>query len=542
MKRFTGIKASAGIAMGPVQQIQVKKNSQGRVVRDPARERVLFDAAVVLAKEELGGLQAKATGDDRNIFVFQQALLDDTTLVDEVYKYIDGGAGAAAAMERAAALFASTLEQVQDDYIRLRSTDVQDACRRVVDILDGRPRGKLRLDQPSILVAEQIMPSDILALGRGMILGIATSSGSVQSHAAIISRSMGIPAVVGLGREFLAASAGHQMLLDADAGVALVDPDQATCAQARMHMMELQEERDRLSGLRDMPNCTRDGTRFTLTANCSGPEDIQMSVESGAEGVGLLRSEFLVIDANTFPTEQEQYYFYTSCLAAADGRPVTVRTFDLGADKLAASMTDREINPALGMRGLRFCLHRREDFLVQLCALLRAGTRGPLKVMFPMISGLEDWKDAMACVEEAKERLRSRGQEFREDLVFGCMVEIPGAALMAKELAKAGCGFFSVGTNDLVQYTLAADRMDDRMNKYYRTESDAVFRLIDMVVEAGREYDIPVSVCGLAASDPMLARRLVLHGVRGLSMASQSLVPVKQELLNLDLDQDVDRS
>lgn len=535
MKQYCGIKASAGVALGPVFSLEQDNTSLGRVVKDPAKERELFEAAVVLAKEELRGLQDQASGEDKNIFLFQELLLDDKALLQEVYDYIAAGAGSAAAVERAASIFSNKLQNVDDEYIRLRSTDVLDACHRVVDILDGRPRDRLHLTKPCILVAEQVMPSDILSLGRGMILGIATGAGSVQSHAAIIARTMGIPAVVGLGRDFLASCKDCQLLLDADDGMVKLDPDEESCQQARLRVMQIQEENSRLQGLLDVPCLTRDGTRILLMANCSGPEDIASSIEAGAEGVGLLRSEFLVIDAGEFPTEQEQYYFYTSCLAAAAGRPVTLRTFDLGADKQASGMPRQEENPALGLRGLRFCLARRDLFQVQLCALLRAGALGNLRVMFPMVSDLEDWYQAMECVEQAKENLRERGLEFDDQMKFGCMIEVPGAALMAKELAAAGCSFFSIGTNDLVQYTLAVDRLDERMVGYYRTASPAVFKLIDMAVDAGTDYNIPVGVCGLAASEPAMAARLVKHGVRCLSMAAQSLLHVKRSLMELNL-------
>ena len=535
MKSYNGIKASGGIALGPVFRLDQERSNLGRVVKDPRKERELFDAAVILAKEELRGLQEKVSGEDKDIFLFQQVLLDDNALLQEIYDYIAAGAGSAAAVERAASIFSATLQSVSDEYIRLRSADVMDACSRVVDILDGRPRDRLHLARPSILVADHVMPSDVLSLGRGMILGIATGAGSVQSHAAIIARTMGIPTVVGLGREFLAASQGKELVLYADDGLALLDPDEDTCRAARMQMKLLQAEQERLQELRELPCQTLDGARIELLANCSGPEDITAGVEAGAEGVGLLRSEFLVIDEGEFPSEQEQYYFYTSCLAGAEGRPVTVRTYDLGADKLTAGMKGNELNPALGMRGLRFCLARRDLFLVQLCALLRAGVRGPLQVMFPMVSSVEDWLQAMGCVEEARRILDQRGLEYSHDLAFGCMIEVPGAALMARELILAGCKFFSIGTNDLVQYTLATDRMDDKLTHYYRMDSPAVFRLIDLTVEACQEFDIPVSVCGLAAADPQLAVKLVQHGVRKLSMAAQSLLPVKRALMDLDL-------
>lgn len=535
MQKYKGIFASEGLVMGPVYRPERQTMGLGRVVHGPSQERALFDAAVVLAKDELRQLQQRAVGEQKDILLFQLALLDDRTLINEVGDYIAVGAGSAAAVERAASIFARTLENVDDAYIRERSTDVMDACRRVVDILDGKPRGKLELTRPSILVADQVLPSDILNVDPEMLLGIATSSGSAQSHASIIAGVMGIPAVVRLGQDFLDAAAdGVTLLLDAENDDVVLEPDPVLRHAVNERLRARDELSAQMDWLRRVPCRTHDGTAVKLLANCSGPQDIEAAIGLGADGVGLLRSEFLLMKGQ-FPGEEEQYRFYTECLRAAGGKPVTVRTFDVGADKVVDGITEPEENPALGLRGVRLCLARPEIFHTQLCALLRASMEGPLRVMFPMVSGLEDWREAMDCVATARSALRARGVRFDERMRFGSMIEIPSAALLARELAAGGCEFFSIGTNDLVQYTLGTDRMSPAVARYYRENSPAVQKLVQMTIDAAHEADIPVCVCGQTASDPVLAAGYVRQGLRHLSMTGNRLLKVKQALLDLEL-------
>lgn len=535
MKEYKGTFASEGLVMAPIYRPARQALGLGRVVHAPSQERALFDDAVVLAKDELLRLQQRAVGEQKDILLFQQELLDDHALLSEVGDYIAAGAGSAAAVERAGLIFARALEQVDDAYIRLRSTDVLDACRRVVEILDGTPRGEMKMTRPSILVAEQVLPSDILTAEPGMLLGIACSGGSTQSHASIIAGVMGIPAVVGLGPAFWeAAEDGALLVLDAETNSVVLDPNEAVQQTVAERLERQAALSSQYEWLRAAPCRTRDGTPVRLLANCSGPQDIEAAIALGADGVGLLRSEFMMMTGE-FPDEEEQYRFYVDCLHAAMGRPVTVRTFDLGADKQAEGINEPEENPALGLRGVRLCLARPDIFHTQLCALLRASAEGPLRVMFPMVSGVEDWREAMACVATAKAALRSRGARFQEGLVFGSMIEIPSAALTARELAAQGCGFFSIGTNDLVQYTHAADRMVPGVAHYYRQDSLAVQRLIGMTVEAAKEADIPVCICGQTASDPELAAEYVRRGLHMLSVTGNRLLKVKKALLELEL-------
>lgn len=534
MQVYKGVSASPGLVMGPIYRIHHSGAGLGRSVELPVREQALFDAAVILAKDELRQLEEAAGGQEKEIFMFQRVMLDDPALNREVQDYIAAGAGSAAAMERAANICARRIEMVNDEYISQRSADVLDACRRVVNILDGRPRTPVLLEKPSILAGERIYPSDIVSVGRGMILGIAAAEGSEQSHAAIIARTMGIPAVARLGHEFLNDGPTLRGILDADNGRLVVDPDQETVRAAQRRIVSGAMLKKRMYAMKDQPCVTKDGTAIALWANCSSPEDIELAMSAGAQGVGLLRSEYMITNGR-IPGEEEQYYFYISCLQAAGGCPVTVRTFDIGADKTVRGVTEPEMNPALGMRGIRVCLARPQLFLDQMCALLRAGAKGPLRVMFPMITCPEDWACTLELVEQAKLQLRQRGVPFRSDLPIGSMIEVPSAALMAPELAALGCRFFSVGTNDLTQYTYAADRLEGRLSAYFTGASVAVHRLIDLTVKAAKEADIPVCVCGVSASDPARAVRYARQGIRVLSMEAGCLLPVKAYLLEADL-------
>lgn len=535
MQMYQGATASPGLVMGPVRRLQHSGPGLERVVQTPGREQALLNAAVVLAKDELRLLEEAAVGTDKDIFLFQQVMLDDPGLNREIASYIAAGAGAAPAVERAAQLYAGRIEAADDDYIRQRAMDVLDACRRVVNILDGRPRTPLRLETPSILVSEYIYPSDIVSIGRGMLLGVACAEGSEQSHASIIARTMGIPAVVQLGAGFLNQNCAAGAVLDADNGRLILEPDEAVRKDAQRRIVGASILKKRLAALGAAGPCrTRDGARVALMASCSGPEDVELAMQAGAEGVGLLRSEFSIM-AGRIPSEEEQYYFYLSCLQAAGGKPVTVRTFDIGADKSVPGLTEASPNPALGMRGLRMSLAHPQMFEEQLCALLRAGARGPLRVAIPMVSCPEDWQRAMHHVEKARRTLRRRGVVFNEEMEFGCMVETPSAALLAGDILAAGCRFLVVGTNDLVQYTYAADRLDGRFSDFFSARSPAVHRLVGMVLEAAADTGAPVCICGVHAGSPNQVVRYARQGVRCFSTEAASLLQVKARLLEEDL-------
>lgn len=530
MQEIRGTAASAGLALGPAKLLPRRVAGQSRAVLDPARERQLLDDALDLARREISALGTRAAAADRAIFTFQVEVLADQGLIVEIRRYIEAGAGAAAAVERAAGIYAAKMRSIPDEYLAQRAGDILDACRRVVDILDGRPRTPFAVAEPCVLIADELLPSDIVSLDREKVLGIVTAGGSTQSHASIIARTFGIPAVVLAGAEILGLPEGTLCAVDGAAGLVTADPDEATFARYAHRINLARRRRLSLERLITTPCVSRDGIAVRLMANCSGPQDVQRARELGADGVGLLRSEFLFLGGK-IPDEAEQTAFYTACVREAQGLPITIRTLDIGADKEVAGLTCEEPNPALGLRGLRFSLARPDLFYTQLAALLKAGLAGPLKVMFPMVSSVEDLDGALAAVDEVRRMLSLRGEAFSERVQFGIMVETPAAALLADELA-ARAAFFSIGTNDLTQYTHAADRVNPAVERYYTPASPAVLRLMRFVCRSAAAAGIEVSVCGESAADPELALLYARAGVRCLSMAAPSIAEVKERLLD----------
>lgn len=521
--------------MGPVYRLRHGTAGLVRVVGQPVREQALFDAAVILAKDELNVLEERTSGPQKDILMFQRLMLDDAGLQAQVAQRIAQGTGAAEAMELTARDYAALLENLEDEYMSQRSVDVLDVCRRVVNILDGEPRVRPELDVPSILVGERVFPSDLISIDRDKILGLATSAGSIQSHAAIMARTMGIPAVVQLGPQLLETMEGQSAILDAYNGDILLNPDTDAVRHAQRRIVTEGMLKKRMAFLRDEPCITKDGTAITLMANCSGPEDVGAAVQAGAEGIGLLRSEFMILNGHV-PSEEGQYYYYKNCLEQARGKQVTVCTFDLGPDQKVDGIADTSSYSPLGMRGIRLQLARPELFLTQMRALLRASAEGDLRVMFPMITSPEDWRKALDLVEVAKDQLRQEGSPFREDIPIGVVIETPSAALLAGEILSDRCDFVCIGTNDLTQYTYVADRLEGRLSSYFTGLPPAVEQLIDMVMAQAWSFDLPVYACGVNTSDPDTAELYVRKGMRGLSMEYRSLMQIKARLLELDLE------
>ncbi len=530
MEKRTGVGAAPGLCLGQVRVVPKRQPLRSRPVQAAPQEQALFEAARILAKDELGQLMAAAPEAEADIFLFQQTMVDDGGLNRAIAGYIGAGQSAAAAVEKAGAEFAARLLALQDGYISQRAADVQDVCTRLVDILDGRPRTRFTLHGPAVVVAEDILPSDLLAAKRDYILGFVTSLGAPTGHATILARSMGIPAVIMAG-DLSFVKDDTLCALDGATGEVFFAPDEATKTRF-LHRINLAKRRSlSREKLMEMPCITKSGVHVQLLANCSNAGEVAAAVAAGAEGVGLLRSEFLYMQKN-LPSEEEQYEFYKSCLLAAAGRPVTIRTFDIGADKRISGISQaEEENPALGLRGLRLALAKEELFLPHLKALLRAGLHGAVKVMFPMVCGKGEFLAAMEIVEKAKKQLALEGVQFCEDVPFGTMIETPAAALLAEELAEEAA-FFSLGTNDLTQYTLAADRVNPAVVGHYNPANPAVMALVGMAVAAGQKAGRPISVCGEAASESKLAKAYVKMGITSLSMAAPSILEVKEALLN----------
>ena len=532
MKVYKGSSASPGLVLGQVSRLEhhVETAAAGGPF-DPSRELQMLTQAIHTAQSELESMAERAAPTEQAIFQFQSMMLEDEGMMNEVRFCINAGIGAAAAMNQVGQRYADQLANMKDNpYMQLRSVDILDATRRVINVLTNRPRVWLALDHPVILAAERLMPSDLFSVPSGMILGIITAEGSGQSHAAIIARAMNIPGLVQVGRDFLDDCDGRTVILDATDGQCVLDPDATARQQAEARICELQRESEELSHLHALPNCTKDGQPFELLANCFGPEDIDTAMQSSARGVGLLRSSYMMLPGRILD-EQEQYFFYCSCLAAAKGYPVTVRTFDFGADRTVADAYQGLQSSKLGLRGIRSSLRQPHQFETQICALLRAGVRGPLRVMFPMVTNVEDWDAAMRVVEHCRQSLRERGVPFNEKVQFGVMLSVPAACLTAEEFVAHGCEFLVIGTNDLTQYTHAADRELASAERYYRPASNAMKKLIRMVLDAAREHDVPVTICGLAVGNPANTVQYLHLGLRSFSVSPQNLLGVKKALL-----------
>jgi phosphotransferase system enzyme I (PtsI) len=437
--------------------------------------------------------------------------------------------------QEVAANYAETLSKIDDPYLRERALDIQDVTKRVIRNMQGKaPKTFLALTEPHILVAHNLTPSDTATMNKERVLGIATDLGSRTSHTAIMTRSLNIPAIVGLHDATEKLETGQHVLLDGTNGLLIVDPTPETLA----HYGEVESRRvkvvTQLKELRATKSTTRDGRHIVLSANIELPDDIDAVAANGAEGIGLYRTEFLYLNRNTLPTEDEQYQTYQKVAERVSPDPLIIRTFDLGGDKLAPGTVDvsDELNPFLGWRAIRVCLENTDIFKTQLRAILRASAVGNVKIMFPMISGLDELRRAMSILNECKEELRRTGSKFGDATEAGAMIEIPSAAISADLLARE-VDFFSIGTNDLIQYALAVDRVNERIAHLYEPTHPAVLRLLKMTADAAHANDIWVGVCGEMAGDIALIPLLLGLGMDELS-AGATLVPrVKRAVQSL---------
>ncbi len=535
MLHYNATTVSPGLVIGPCRVVSHRTATLRRVLETPQAEQHLFEAACILAQGELMALMAQADNEEqRDILYFQHAVLDDSGFRDKVTDGIRAERGALQAVQEALVHFTAVMRNIDDAYFAARSADIEDVGHRLCDILAGENRDPLTLEEPSILVAENLYPSDLVAIDRHMLLGIAVAEGSPQSHAAIIARTLGIPAVIMAGMEFLDHASGTRMALDGNHGEFYLDPDDAVLARF-YHQQRLARRRTLyLESLRTSPCVTLDGTPVQLMANCSNPEDIRIALDAGADGVGLLRSEFLFI-TDHLPDEKEQLAFYRECIAAAAGKPLTIRTIDLGADKRVAGLTlENEDNPALGLRGVRLALAFEQLLVTQFRALLQAATDGPLRIMLPMIAAPDDLARARQVFDRVKADLAAKGLPHDPNVPLGVMIETPAAAVLSDLLARQAA-FFSIGTNDLTQYVLAADRTNPTVEGYYKPDSEAVQRMIHMTLQNAAAAGIPCSICGESAAVPALAESYVQMGARCLSMAPPSIAEVKDTLNNLAL-------
>src|SRR5215469_9331339 len=541
--RFEGAGVSPGIACG---RVHVVRDEFDEVMRyriassQVADEISRFETALIQTRMQILEMQqriAESIGaKDAAIFDAHLLVVEDRTLIDEVLRKLETDlCNVEWAFQEVATRYAETLNKIDDPYLRERALDIQDVTKRVIRNLQGKaPKTFLALSEPHILVAHNLTPSDTASINRANVLGVATDLGSRTSHAAILARSLNIPAVVGLHDITAKVETGQQVLVDGSDGMLIVDPVPETVA----YYAEIESRRARvvaeLKELRTTSSTTRDGRHIVLSANIELPEDVEAVAANGAEGIGLYRTEFLYLNRTTLPTEYEQFETYRRVAERVRPDPLIIRTFDLGGDKLAPGTVDitDELNPFLGWRAIRLCLENMDIFKPQLRAILRASAVGNIKIMFPMISGLEELRRAKAVLAECKEELRRSGVPFAEKLEVGAMIEIPSAAICASVLAPE-VDFFSIGTNDLIQYALAVDRVNEKLAHLYEPTHPAVVHLLKMIADAAHANKIWVGVCGEMAGDVALIPLLLGLGMDELS-AGATLVPrVKRAVQSL---------
>ncbi|MCG8452818.1 MAG: phosphoenolpyruvate--protein phosphotransferase [Spirochaetales bacterium] len=421
------------------------------------------------------------------------------------------------------------LEASGDEYLAERSMDILDVSRRITNQLLFREKQSLReIHDEVILVSPNLLPSETIQLDPHKVRGIALDAGGRTSHTAILARSFGIPAVLGLRGICRKIKPGEIILIDGDTGTVIVSPDHKTLLRYEKKLKSREESQKRIDGLRDLPAESTDGHSLSLLANIEIPGEVNLALRVNASGVGLFRSEFLFMDPDLQPDEERQYLAYKEVLEAMGGRPVTIRTLDVGGDKLLPTMDEGdELNPLLGWRAIRFCLEEEELFRTQLRALLRASVHGELRVMFPLISNISELEDALALLEDERKQLKSEGYSIADSMPVGIMIEVPSAALIADSLATK-VDFFSVGTNDLIQYTMAVDRGNEKIAPLYQPYHPALWKLVKMAADAAHRAGIPIGVCGEVAGDPALAVLLLAMGVQELSMGAFSIPAVKR--------------
>jgi phosphotransferase system enzyme I (PtsI) len=533
MKSLTGIPASPGIGIGPVhvvvrEEIDVHDGEIG--AEEVAAEAARFRGAIETSLDEVRELREKIaleTGEaEAQILDAQVALLQDPEVARETLRAIETERKAAAfCYRRILSAAAARLEESDGEYHRARAVDVRDVRRRVLSHLGGvKTRSLADLETPSVIVASDLPPSEMALLPRDKVLGFATDLGGRTSHTAIMARARGIPAVVGLKEAVRAAREGDLALIDGSRGVAVFDPEPEVLAEHERRRRRYEDLKRNLATLKDQKCVTSDGREIGLSANLEVPEELPAIQENGAGGIGLYRTEFFYLSRRQLPTEEAQFQAYRTIVEAMNPRPVIIRTLDVGGDKFASYLgTPIERNPFLGLRGIRFSLSRQEIFCTQLRAILRATAHGNVKVMFPMVIGLEEFRRARAIVQRVRAQLAQQGEPMAKRVPLGVMIETP-ASVFAVDLLASEADFVSIGTNDLIQYTLAVDRGNEAIAELYEPLHPAVLRAIHAVVEAVRRRGIPVGVCGEMAGEPLYAVLLVGLGVTDLSV-SPYLVP-----------------
>ena len=540
MEVYQGKSVFGGIAIG---RISVHKKDEQQVKRvrieDPEQEILRYRQAKQTAMEQLQGLYRKALKEvgeaNAAIFEIHQMMLEDDDYNESVENIIRmQQVNAEYAVASTGDNFAQMFSAMDDDYMRARSADVKDISERVLSVLGGRTTGIAASGEPVIIVADDLAPSETVQLNKDLVLSFVTVHGSVNSHTAILARTMSIPALIGTAIPLTDDIDGKVGIVDGKNGCIYVDPDEDTLGRMQQLKLEEQEKKELLQTLKGRENITIDGKKIMLYANIGNSKDLAAVLQNDAGGIGLFRSEFIYLERDTFPTEEEQFQIYRTVAETMAGKPVIIRTLDIGADKKCDYFEmEPEENPAMGCRAIRICLTRPEIFKTQLRALFRASAFGNISIMYPMIISVDEVRKIKTIVAEIRQELTEQGVTFGEPKQ-GIMIETPAAVMMSEELAKE-VDFFSIGTNDLTQYTLAIDRQNPKLDAFYDPHHPAVLRMIQMVVENAHKAGIWAGICGELGADTTLTRRFLAMGVDELSMSPGSILPVRKIILETDV-------
>lgn len=540
MEVYQGKSVFGGIAIG---RISVHKKDEQQVKRvrieDSEQEILRYRQAKQTAMEQLQGLYQKALKEvgeaNAAIFEIHQMMLEDDDYNESVENIIRmQQVNAEYAVASTGDNFAQMFSAMDDDYMRARSADVKDISERVLSVLGGRATGIAASGEPVIIVADDLAPSETVQLNKDLVLSFVTVHGSVNSHTAILARTMSIPALIGTAIPLTDDIDGKVGIVDGKNGCIYVDPDEDTLGRMQQLKLEEQEKKELLQTLKGRENITIDGKKIMLYANIGNSKDLAAVLQNDAGGIGLFRSEFIYLERDTFPTEEEQFQIYRTVAETMAGKPVIIRTLDIGADKKCDYFEmEPEENPAMGCRAIRICLTRPEIFKTQLRALFRASAFGNISIMYPMIISVDELRKIKTIVAEIRQELTEQGVTFGEPKQ-GNMIETPAAVMMSEELAKE-VDFFSIGTNDLTQYTLAIDRQNPKLDAFYDPHHPAVLRMIQMVVENAHKAGIWAGICGELGADTTLTRRFLAMGVDELSMSPGSILPVRKIILETDV-------
>ena len=536
MITLEGKSVFGGVAIGKIQfykrnEITIKRTR----VEDVEAEVERFQNAKAKTLELLKGLYEKALEDvgEANAMIFEahQLMLEDPDYVESIENIIrTQDVNAEYAIGATADNFAAIFEAMDDAYMQGRAADVRDVSERLLQALSSQNETVMVMDEPVIIAADDLVPSETVQLDKEKVLSFVTMYGSANSHTAILARTMNIPAVIGLGEALKEEYDGKVAIVDGVDGKVYIDPDEETMASMQKKQKKDQEEKELLNQLKGKENVTKSGQKVNVYANIGNLADVGAVLKNDAGGIGLFRSEFLYLESDTYPTEEQQFAVYKKVAETMAGKKVIIRTLDIGADKQVDYFKlDKEDNPALGYRAIRICLTRPEIFKTQLRALYRASAYGQISIMFPMIISVAEVKKIKEIVEEVKAELRTEGAAFREDVELGIMIETPAAVMVSSELAKE-VDFFSVGTNDLTQYTLAIDRQNQKLEDFYDSHHPAVLAMIRMAAESAHAEGKWIGICGELGADVTLTETFLKMGIDELSVAPGMVLKVRQKI------------